>query len=271
FTHPLLSASVVGLGASMDLAVVARAGLQGFGATLLGISMTLGFGLLLGRMLRTDEKTSTLISAGTAICGGSAIAATAPVIHAQAHQVSVALGTVFCLNAVALVIFPPIGHALHLSETQFGIWSALAIHDTSSVVGATLQYGAQALEIGTTIKLARALWIVPITLALGALFQRRLSTEKTSGPSTKPKRPWFILGFLLMAALVTWAPALRVPGQWIAQAAKRGMVLTLFLIGSNLTRDTLCAVGFRPLLQGLLLWILTASTTLLAVLTGWLS
>jgi uncharacterized integral membrane protein (TIGR00698 family) len=275
-THPLLSLSVMGLGAGMNLHTVARTGAHGFVYTLVGISLTFALGYLFQRLLKTSRDVSLLITAGTAICGGSAIAALAPTIRARTQDVSVALGTVFILNAVALVIFPWVGHQLGLNENQFGLWSALAIHDTSSVVGATLQYGARALEIGTTVKLTRALWIVPVTLVIGALKIRRLRTEDTSaasgavavGPRPPAKRPWFILGFLIAAALVTFFPALQGPGHWVELAAKHLLVLTLFLIGANLTRETARSVGMRPMLLGIGLWVIVATTTLGAVLAG---
>jgi uncharacterized integral membrane protein (TIGR00698 family) len=268
-TPRLLALSVMGLGAGMDLSVVAKVGLQGVGYTVAGISLTLLLGTLLGRLLSTGRNTSILLTVGTAICGGSAIAAVAPTIRAKDHEVSVALGVVFLLNAVGLIIFPPIGHALSLSQKQFGLWSALAIHDTSSVVGAAIQYGSEALQTGTTVKLARALWIVPVTLVASRLFN---SSESADGVSTraKPKRPWFILGFLVAAAIVTWIPALKPAGHWVELVAKRCLVLTLFLIGCNLSRATLQAVGIRPLLQALILWIVVASTTLLAIGSGWI-
>lgn len=268
YTPKLLSAAVVGLGAGMDLHVVGRVGAHGIGYTFIGIALTLTLGLLLGRALGVEGPIATLVAVGTAICGGSAIAAVAPVINAKDHDVSVALGTVFLLNAVALVVFPELGYALHMTQQAFGLWSALAIHDTSSVVGATLHYGDAALQIGTTVKLARALWIVPVTLALGVWVRRRAGSEGAG--QGKAKRPWFILGFLAMAALVTYVPALREAGHWVELAAKRGLVLTLFLIGQNLTRKTLASVGVRPLVQGVVLWIVTATVTLAAILQGWI-
>src|SRR5579859_527418 len=177
---PLLQISVVGLGAGMNLVEVGQAGLHGFFYTVIGISLTMSIGLTLGWMLRTARDTSLLVTVGTAICGGSAIAAVAPAIRAKHHEVSVALATVFFLNAVALFIFPPLGHHFGLGQRQFGVWSALAIHDTSSVVGAAMQYGARALEIATTIKLTRALWIVPVTLVIGMMWNRG-SEEKGTG------------------------------------------------------------------------------------------
>lgn len=265
-TSRLLALSVMGLGAGMDLRVVGRVGLHGIGYTIVGIAFALSVGLLLGRLFRTERDTSILLSAGTAICGGSAIAALAPVLRAEQHEVSVALGVVFLLNAVALLVFPPVGHLLGLSQTQFGLWSALAIHDTSSVVGAALQYGRQALEVGTTVKLARALWIVPLTFAVGAVVARGAKER----PGQSPRRPWFILGFLLAAALATFVPVLHPAAGLVSEAARRMLVATLFLIGANLTRDTLRMVGFRPLVQGLCLWAAVGTGTLGAILAGWI-
>ena len=264
-TPLLLQISVVGLGAGMDLRVVGKVGAEGIGYTVIGIAFAMILGNLLGRLLKTTADTSLLISVGTAICGGSAIAALAPTIRAKHHEVSVALGTVFMLNAVALVIFPWIGHYYSLSESQFGLWSALAIHDTSSVVGANLLYGPHALAIGTTVKLARALWIVPVTFGIGLW---RARNQTTTGEKVKAKRPWFILGFVLVAALVTWVPSLQVTGHYVEWAARRALVLTLFLIGASLSREVIRSVGVRPFVQGILLWVIVASTTLGAVVTG---
>lgn len=265
-THSLLAISVVGLGAGMDLTVIGRVGLQGIGYTIVGISLTLTLGYIFGKLLKTDEKISTLVSVGTAICGGSAIAAVAPVIRAKHHEVSVALGTVFVLNAVALFLFPALGHAFNMSQTQFGLWSALAIHDTSSVVGASMQYGTEALQIGTTVKLARALWIVPIAFAIGLIYSRK----QEAGSAQGGKKPWFILGFLIAAALVTWVPVLQPAGHVVETVAKRLLVLTLFFIGSGLTRETLRSVGARPFLQGVFLWLVAASATFGAIEIGWI-
>lgn len=267
YTHRLLTWSVVGLGAGMNLNIVARVGLQGFGYTVVSIVSVFAVGLLLQKLLRVDEEVGLLITVGTAICGGSAIAAITPVIRAKSHSVSVALGTVFILNAVALVIFPPIGHYFHLSERAFGLWSALAIHDTSSVVGATVSYGPEAAQVGTTVKLARALWIVPLSLLIG--FWKH--SGKGKAEAGKAKKPWFILGFLIAAALVTWIPELQAAGHIIEAIAKRTLVLTLFFIGLGLSRETLAKVGFRPLVLGFLLWILTAVATLSAIELGWMS
>jgi uncharacterized integral membrane protein (TIGR00698 family) len=274
-TSHFLSLAVIGLGAGMNLNTVAKVGVQGIGYTVITIGMAFLFGTLLGKILKTAEDTSILVTVGTAICGGSAIAAVSPVLRAKPHEVSVSLGIVFMLNALALFTFPAIGHHFQLDEGQFGLWAALAIHDTSSVVGASLQYGPHALEVGTTVKLARALWIVPVTFLMGLYVARRKenaneTTHQTTGEKPKPKRPWFILGFILMAALVTWIPALQGPGHVVEMLAKHLLVLTLFLIGTNLTRATLKAVGFKPFLQGIILWITMATSTLLAITEAWI-
>ena len=264
YTHLLLTWSVIGLGAGMNLETVARVGMQGIGYTVVSISAVFLIGYLLRKLFSVEEDAGLLITVGTAICGGSAIAAVTPVIRAKPHSVSVALGSVFILNALALIIFPPIGHALGLSERAFGLWSALAIHDTSSVVGATVSYGKLAAEVGTTVKLARALWIVPITLAIGYLRRRRAD----GGEQGKAKKPWFILGFLIAAGLVTWIPALQEPGHWVEAIAKRLLVLTLFFIGLGLSKSTLKQVGPRPLILAVVLWLVVASTTLAAIQLG---
>ncbi len=266
FVSILLQLSVIGLGAGMNLAVVGRVGMHGFFYTVIGISLTMAAGLSLGRLLRTQSDTSLLITVGTAICGGSAIAAVAPTIHAKHHDVSVAMATVFSLNAVALFLFPPVGHLLGLTQTQFGLWCALAIHDTSSVVGASMQYGAKALEIGTTVKLTRALWIVPVTLVIGMLW----TVGAADAPTQKAKRPWFILGFIAMAGLMTWVPSLKPAGHVIFMGAQRALVFTLFLIGGGLSRESLQAVGRRPLIQGFVLWAIMGSVTLGAILLKWI-
>jgi len=273
WTRRLLPLAVIGLGAQMNLIAVAKAGLHGLVITALSITLVLALGLWLARRFKVDRDAGLLIAVGTAICGGSAIAAVAPVIRARAHQVSVALATVFLLNAAALIIFPPVGHALGLGQDAFGLWAALAIHDTSSVVGAGLAYGPRALEVATTVKLARALWIVPVTLFIGYLDARRRGQEGEAPAADAPpvKKPWFIAGFLIMAGVVTWIPALRVPGHWVAFAAQRVLVLTLFLIGASLSRKALKEVGVRPLLQGLALWVAVCAAGLLLVRFGLLA
>ena len=277
WTHRLLPLAVVGLGADMNLGTVARVGLHGLGYTAISLTFVMAAGFLLGKVLKVDRDAGLLISVGTAICGGSAIAAAAPVLRARPHQVSVALATVFLLNGVALVLFPPIGHLAGLSQNAFGLWAALAIHDTSSVVGAGLAYGPRALAVATTVKLARALWIVPMTLALGYLVARRQRQAGAADAGSRDedarpvKKPWFIGGFLLVAALVTWIPALQGAGRMVAMGAHHVLVLTLFLIGAGLSREALRSVGFRPFIQGLALWLVVASLGLFAVRTGLLA
>lgn len=262
--HSCLGISIVCLGFGMDLGVVAKVGIQGIGYTIIGIVSTYIIGMFLGRIFKIDKDISLLISTGTAICGGSAIAAVGPVIGAKERDMSVALVTVFLLNATALLIFPLIGHYLNLSETQFGLFSALAIHDTSSVVGAALEYGPKALEVGTTIKLARALWIIPVALVIGMLRARGDQERK------KIKRPWFIVGFIIAAALMTFFPELASIGGALESIGRRLMVVTLFLIGASLNRESLKGVGIKPLFQAVGLWIIVSSLTLLGILEKWI-
>jgi uncharacterized integral membrane protein (TIGR00698 family) len=260
-TNLLLQVSVVGLGFGMNAATALRAGKEGFLFAAASIAGTLGFGLLLGRLFQIEKKTSLLISGGTAICGGSAIAALYPVIRAEERQVSVALGTIFILNSVALFLFPFIGHLLHLSQTQFGLWSAIAIHDTSSVVGAAGRYGPEALQIATTVKLARALWIIPVSLAAALIFRK----SRTTGSRPNIKIPWFIGLFVAAILLNTWLP-MPALDHVVVQAAHAGLTLTLFLIGSGLTMQVLKNTGVKPLLQGVILWVLISVTTLWAIM-----
>lgn len=256
----LLAASIIGLGAGMNLITIGMAGLSGFGLTFITISLTLALCVAIGRLVKSDRETSLLIAVGTAICGGSAIVAVAPVIKAKPHSIAVALGTVFILNAIALFTFPWIGHCLDLTQQQFGLWSALAIHDTSSVVGASMQYGSDAMQEGVTIKLTRALWIVPLTFAFSYFYR-----DAAQDTSTPVKKPWFILGFLVMAALVTWVPSLQNIGHQVEKVARTGLIVTLYLIGANLTPATLKEVGARPLLQGFMAWLIVLAATLAAV------
>lgn len=258
-TKILLQASVVGLGFGMNLQKVVEAGRTGILFTLVTIAGTLLLGYILGRAMRIDRTTAHLISSGTAICGGSAIAAVGPVIDATDEEMSVALGTVFILNSIALFAFPPIGHQLHLTQTQFGVWAAIAIHDTSSVVGAAAKYGAEALQIATTIKLTRALWIVPLTLATAFAFKRK---------SAKVAIPWFILFFLIASVIRTY-----VEGPWDAMVhlARIGLTITLFLIGAALSRKSIAAVGVRPLLFGVILWLVISSVSLLVIYSNQIS
>lgn len=266
YTSNLLTWSVIGLGAGMNLETVARVGMQGLGYTVVSIVVVFIMGFFLQKVFRVEEEVSTLITVGTAICGGSAIAAVAPVLRAKPHSVSVALGTVFILNALALIVFPEIGHFFQMSERAFGLWSALAIHDTSSVVGASVSYGKIAAEVGTTVKLARALWIVPVVLAIG-LF-RKVKAGEATGPT---KKPWFILGFVLMAALVTWVPSLQETGHFVEFLARRLLVLTLFFIGLGLSKENLKKVGFRPFLMGVTLWVLVLAASFVAIESGVIS
>lgn len=262
----LLQMSVAGLGAGMNILLVAQTGVQGIGYTIVGIALTMATGLALARWLHVPREAGLLLSVGTAICGGSAIAAVAAAIRASAAHVSVALATVFALNALGLWIFPVVGQWLALDAPDFGLWSALAIHDTSSVVGAALAHSEAALQIATPIKLARALWIVPVTLVIHHYWPT--ASPETRGTRSTP--PWFILGFLLASAFVTWCPAAQPLGLHVAAGAKRLLVATLFLIGATLSRPALTTVGWRPLAHGTFLWILVASTTLLAILAGWI-
>ncbi|HET8655751.1 MAG TPA: putative sulfate exporter family transporter [Longimicrobiaceae bacterium] len=260
----MLQASVVGLGFGMSLGAVARAGGAGVLYTIGGIATAMTLGTLLGRWLRVEGKTSFLITAGTSICGGSAIAAVGPAIGAEGESMSMALAVVFVLNAVALYLFPAIGHLLGLTQGQFAVWAAIAIHDTSSVVGAAASYGPRALQSATVLKLARALWIVPLALGAAAWTRRR-----TEGEVARVKLPWFILFFVLAAALRSLAPAGLMPAlDALTSAARAGLVATLFLIGAGLTRGTLRQVGLRPMLQGVGLWVAVAGLTLTAVLLG---
>jgi len=262
WTRILLQSSVVLLGFGMNLTNVVKAGKDGIIFTVATIFGTLILGYLVGKLLKINEKTSVLISSGTAICGGSAIAAVAPAIDADSEEISVSLCTVFILNSVALVAFPIIGHALNLTQNQFGIWAAIAIHDTSSVVGASAKYGAEALQIATTVKLARALWIAPIALIFAFIYGKKGRNNKT-----KVAIPWFILLFLLATILKTYAPNSVQPSIFDAllNLAKAGLTVTLFLIGSSLSRETLRKVGLKPFLQGVLLWIVISLVSLVAI------
>lgn len=257
----LLQASVVGLGFGMNLHEVLRAGRSGFFYTAATISFALILGLLAGRLLRVNQTASILISVGTAICGGSAIAAVAPIIEASDEEIAISLGTVFILNSVALFVFPPLGWSLRLTQQQFGLWAALAIHDTSSVVGATARYGPVALVVGTTVKLTRALWIVPVAIGAAVLKRSRSPIQW----------PWFILFFCLAAVASTYLPALSNYWHLLSNLGRLGLTATLFLIGTGISRATLRRVGMPPLLQGVVLWILVGVTSLWLIFAGWIS
>lgn len=252
-----LQVAVVGLGFGINLYQVSETGLTGIVYTATSLAITLALGFILGRSLKIAPKLSHLVGVGTAICGGSAIAAVAPTIKANAQEISVALAIVFILNAVALFVFPVAGHWLGLTQQQFGVWAAIAIHDTSSVVGAASRYGNEALQIATTLKLTRALWIVPMVLLSAFLFKTK---------ETKLKLPLFIPLFLLASILYTFVPPVATIAPVVVTIAKKLLVLSLFLIGVNVNLETLRTISARPFWQGLLLWLLVAILSLLAIL-----
>ncbi|MEG1023466.1 MAG: putative sulfate exporter family transporter [Flavobacterium sp.] len=253
----LLQFSVIGLGFGMNASSAISAGKEGFLLTIFSIFSTLILGTFLGKWLKTDKKTSHLISCGTAICGGSAIAAISPVIKSNENETSIALGVIFILNSIALFVFPFIGHQLDLSQKDFGLWCAIAIHDTSSVVGAANKYGAEALQIATTVKLARALWIIPISILTAAIFKSK---------NSKIKIPYFIGLFIVAMLLNSYVPETAVIAPHIVNIAKIGLTITLFLIGATLNVKTLKSVGVKPLLQGVFLWIFIAVLGLVSIL-----
>ena len=256
----LLQASVVALGFGMNLAEVVKVGRSGFVYTAGSITVAMLLGLAIGRWFGVARTSSFLITAGTAICGGSAIAAVGPIANATEEEMAVSLATVFVLNSIALLLFPAVGWALHLSQTQFGLWSALAIHDTSSVVGATAKYGAVALAVGTTVKLARALWIVPVSVFTSVVKQSK----------SRIQWPWFIALFCLAAVVSTYVPMFGFAYPVLSHLGKVGLTATLYLIGSGLSKATLRQVGVRPLLQGSLLWAIVAIGSLLLIVQGWI-
>ncbi len=257
----LLQGSLIGLGFGMNIHEVLKAGSRGFLYTALGISTALIVGIALGKWLQIRGNSSYLISVGTAVCGGSAIAAVAPILHAEEEEIAVSLGTVFVLNSIALILFPPLGHSLNLSQTQFGLWAAIAIHDTSSVVGAAAKYGEQALLIGTTVKLARALWIVPLSLGIAAIKHSKVSVQF----------PWFIVFFCVAALANTYSPASAPLMRNLFHLGRIGLTATLFLIGSGLSPASLKKVGWRPMVQGVLLWIVVGLGSLYLIRVGWIS
>jgi uncharacterized integral membrane protein (TIGR00698 family) len=256
----LLQASVVALGFGMNLHEVVHAGRSGFLYTAASITIGMLLGLGLGYFIQVGKKSAFLISAGTAICGGSAIAAVGPIAEANEEEMAVALGTVFILNSVALFLFPAVGYMFHMTQEQFGLWSALAIHDTSSVVGATAKYGSVALSVGTTIKLTRALWIVPLSVV----------TAVTLKSKARIQWPWFILFFCSAALLNTLLPTFSPTFDFLNHLGKMGLTATLFLIGAGLNKQTLERVGHRPLLQGLALWIIVGTGALVLILLNWI-
>lgn len=254
----LLQYSVVGLGFGMNLQASLASGKEGMEFTIISVVGTLVIGWFIGRkFLKVDRNTSYLVSSGTAICGGSAIAAVGPVIKANDGEMSVALGTIFILNAVALFVFPVIGHALGMSQHEFGTWAAIAIHDTSSVVGAGAAYGEEALEVATTIKLTRALWIIPMAIATSFIFKSK---------GQRISIPWFIFFFILAMVFNTYVLGTTPVGQSIGAGindfARKMLTVTLFFIGASLSRDVLKSVGIKPLVQGVLLWVVISVATL---------
>ncbi len=254
----LLKLSVVGLGFGMNAYVAIDAGKDGLGLTIMSISVTLLLGFLLGRKLKIARRTSHLIASGTAICGGSAIAAVAPVVKASEDEMSVSLAIVFFLNSVALIVFPLVGHLLNMSQHDFGLWSAIAIHDTSSVVGAAQTYGEEALQVATTVKLARALWIIPVALISALLFK---------GDRKKLSIPYFI-GFFVLAMLVnTFLPSITsLFGATVVKASKLSLTACLFLIGAGLSIDKLRVVGWKPMALGVFLWVFISVLSLGVIL-----
>ena len=254
----LLQYSVVGLGFGMNLQASLQSGKEGMAFTIVSVVGTMLIGWFIGRkLLKVDRNTSYLISSGTAICGGSAIAAVGPVLKAKDAEMSVALGTVFILNAIALFLFPWIGQLLEMTQQQFGMWAAIAIHDTSSVVGAGAAYGEEALEVATTIKLTRALWIIPLAFATSFIFKSK---------GQKVSIPWFIFFFVLAMVFNTYVLSLsdttREIGSFTNGLARKSLTITLFFIGASLSRDVLKSVGIKPMVQGIALWIVISLSTL---------
>lgn len=253
----LLQLAVVGLGFGMNLFESLQSGKEGMLFTIVSVIGVLAIGFWLGRRMKLDTKTSYLISSGTAICGGSAIAAVAPILKANSNQMSISLGTVFILNAIALFIFPPIGRLLELTQEQFGLWAAIAIHDTSSVVGAGAAYGQKALEVATMVKLTRALWIIPLSIATTFFFKQK---------DSKIKIPWFIFFFILAMVVNTVFNLPKELTSFIVMLSKKGMTVTLFLIGSGLSLKTIKTVGAKPLLLGVALWVFIGVVSLFTIL-----
>ena len=260
FTKILLQASVVGLGFGMNLTEAMEAGKTGFVFTIFSIALTMGLGLWIGKLLKVNVGTRTLVSGGTAICGGSAIAAIAPVIKAKDNDMTVALGTIFALNAIALLIFPLLGNLLGMSDTEFGYWCAIAIHDTSSVVGAAAERSELALQIATTTKLIRALWIIPLTLIISVLY------NKEEGGKGKITIPWFIFLYIVAMVIATYIPQGAELYEKTVRIARYGMIYTLFLIGSGLSWQSLKQVGFRPILLGVILWVVISIVSAITIL-----
>lgn len=269
-TKHLLQFCVVMLGFSMDLPVVLRLGLHGSLFAAATIVTTLALGYWLGSRLALAPRTTLLISAGTAICGGSAIAAVGSAIAASEAEIAVSIGTVFLLNALALYLFPLAGHLLHLSQPQFGLWAGIAIHNISSVVGAGLTYGPGSLATATAVKLSRTLWIAPLTLAIAIGLARRNAATAAENKSSEAKLakvniPWFVGLFLLASLLRSYVPGVSAWAPQAATIAHRGMVLVLFFVGTSLSVRSLRLVGWRTLAAGMTLWLFISATSLLAI------
>ncbi|MCX7550676.1 YeiH family protein [Xanthomarina sp. F2636L] len=253
----LLKASVIGLGFGMSLTETIKTSKEGFVITALSIFLTVSIGLLLIKVLKVDKKLGFLMTSGTAICGGSAIAAISPVIKADSKTISVAIGVVFLLNSIALLIFPSLGHVFNLSQTQFGTWCAIAIHDTSSVVGAALEFGDKALQIATTVKLARTLWIIPLSFFAMALFKSKDQNIKI---------PYFILGFIAAMLINSYGLIPEIVSVNIVDISKRLLVITLFLVGASLTFKDIKETGFKPVLFSTILWVFISIFSLVFII-----
>lgn len=258
-TNILLKASVVGLGFGMNVHSALQVGREGLGLTIGSITLVLTLGYFVGGWLKMPRKSSHLVASGTAICGGSAIAAVAPAVNASEKEMSVSLGVVFLLNAIALVLFPFVGHLLGLSQHQFGLWSAIAIHDTSSVVGAASAYGDEALQVATTVKLARALWIIPVSLLSAILFRSK---------GKKISIPWFIFYFILAMLANSYIPFVSTFGPAVTSISKTALVVTLFLIGAGLSVEKIRSVGWKPLILGIILWVVVSVLSLLVIVNS---
>ena len=254
----LLQLAVIGLGFGMNLHESLKAGTDGILFTIISVVSVIIIGILVGKFYKVDKVTSYLISSGTAICGGSAIAAVGPIVRADESQMSVSLATVFVLNAIALFIFPTIGQWLNLSQIQFGTWAAIAIHDTSSVVGAGSAYGEEALKVATTVKLTRALWIIPLSIFTTFYFKSK---------GDKLYIPWFILFFIIAMLLNTYLYIPTKITSSIVAVSRQCLTLTLFFIGAGLSRNTLKNVGSKPLLLGISLWIFIGLVSLAFIYT----
>ena len=253
----LLQASVVGLGFGMNVVESLKSGSEGMMFTIVSVIGVMVLGSLIGYWLHLNRKTSYLIASGTAICGGSAIAAVGPVLKANSEEMAVSLGVIFILNAIALFIFPPIGHFFDMSQQQFGTWAAIAIHDTSSVVGAGEAYGPQALQVATLIKLTRALWIIPLALVTMMIFREK---------GSKISIPWFIFLFVIAMIINTYCGLPTALTTTIVWLAKKGLVLTLFFIGASLSLKTIKSVGTTPLILAVALWIIIGVSSFIVVM-----